>query len=326
MSKQLTKHSAPHIHGSAGTAAIMRDVVIALLPALIWAVYIFGARALTLTVISVAACVGTEYVFCKATKKAASVGDLSAVVTGIILALCLPVSAPLWLPILGGVFAIAVVKMPFGGIGKNFVNPALAAKAFLLISFPTLLRGGYASPATARGLSAFSVSVKAKLVPSILATVEEGVDNNNLVDMFYGNIGGCMGEVSKLCIAFGLIYLIARRVISWQTPVAFLATFFLLTFAFPRGVDEAMNFAIASILCGNVVFMSVFVATDPATSPMVGMGKLIFGILCGGLTVLFRYFGSYEEGAVFAILVANTLVYYIDRFTCPTKKGGVTNG
>lgn len=324
MSKRSIKN-APFIHVGVGASAIMRDVIIALIPALIWSVYIFGFRALTITVLSVASTVLTELIFCKATKKESTVSDLSAVVTGLILAFCLPVTAPLWMPILGGAFAIGVVKMPFGGLGKNFLNPALAGKAFLLLSFPKVF-SGYASPATARGLSPFAISVKAKLVPSLLGAVEDGVDNNTLVDMFYGNMAGCIGEVSKLCIILGLLYLLIRRVISWQIPVAYLSVFFILAFSFPRGMDEAMNFAIASLLCGSVAFASVFVATDPVTSPMTSVGKIIYGVLCGGLTLLFRYFGSAEEGAVYAILVANTLVFYIDKLTCPKKSGGVKIG
>ena len=324
MSKRSIKN-APFIHGGVGASAIMRDVIIALIPALIWSVYIFGFRALTITVLSVASTVLTELIFCKATKKESTVSDLSAVVTGLILAFCLPVTAPLWMPILGGAFAIGVVKMPFGGLGKNFLNPALAGKAFLLLSFPKVF-SGYASPATARGLSPFAISVKAKLVHSLLGAVEDGVDNNTLVDMFYGNMAGCIGEVSKLCIILGLLYLLIRRVISWQIPVAYLSVFFILAFSFPRGMDEAMNFAIASLLCGSVAFASVFMATDPVTSPMTSVGKIIYGVLCGGLTLLFRYFGSAEEGAVYAILVANTLVLYIDKLTCPKKSGGVKIG
>lgn len=323
MSKRSIK-SAPFIHSGRESTAVMRDVIIALFPALVWAVYIFGFRALTITVLSVGSAVLTELAFCAISKKKHSLYDLSAIVTGLILALCLPVTAPLWMPLLGGVFAIGVVKMPFGGLGKNFLNPALAAKVFLLLSFPSVF-DGFASPATARTLSPFAISVKAKTVPSILAAVEEGVDNNTLVDMFYGNMAGCIGEVSKLCIILGFLYLLLRKVISWQIPVAYLSTFFLLAFVFPRGVDEAMSFALASLLCGSVIFASVFVATDPVTSPLTLTGKLMYGVLCGGLTLLFRYFGSTDEGAVYAILVANTLVFHIDRLTCPKKSGGVNN-
>lgn len=323
MSKRFKK-SAPHIHSGGGVSAVMRDIIIALTPVLIWGVYAFGMRALTIILVSVAACVGTEALFCLGTKKPMSVTDLSAVVTGLILGFCLPVTAPLWMPLIGGVFAIAVVKMPFGGLGKNFLNPALGAKAFLLLSFPSVF-DGFATPAVARTLSPFAISVKAKLAPSVLEAVKDGVDNNTLVDMFYGNMAGCIGEVSKLCIILGLLYLLIRRVIGWQIPTAYLGTFFLLVFAFPQGVDEAMNFATASMLCGSVIFAAAFMATDPVTAPLTGTGKLIYGVICGGLTVLFRYFGNSGEGAVFAILVANILVYYIDRLTCPVKTGGAPN-
>jgi len=322
--KDRALKGAPFIHSGNNSAAVMRDVIIALAPLLVWAVYVFGMRALIISLISIVSAVATELVFCFATKRKNSVSDLSAVVTGLIVAFLLPVTVPLWMPMLGSIFAIAVVKMPFGGLGKNFINPALGAKAFLLISFPKLCNT-FATPAAARSLSPFAISVKAKSASSILAEVEEGVDSNTLVDMFYGNIAGCIGEVSKILIILGLLYLLFRRVIGWQIPVAYLSTFFLLAFVFPVGQDEAISFALASLLCGNVIFASVFVATDPVTAPLASTGKLFYGVLCGGLTILFRYFGSTEEGAVFAILVANTLVYYIDNYTCPTKKRGVAN-
>ena len=320
----IKQKGAPFIHSGNSNTAIMRDVIIALAPLLIWAVYIFGMRVISISLISVATTVLSEHAFCKLSKRKSSIADLSAVVTGLVLALLLPVTVPLWLPVLGGVFAIAVVKMPFGGLGKNFLNPALAAKAFLLISFPKLC-GAFVAPSTARGLSAFAISVKAKAAPSVFAAVEEGVDNNALVDMFYGNMAGCIGEVSKLLIILGFLYLLFRKVIGWQIPTAFLGTFFLLAFVFPQGQDEAINFATASLLCGSVAFTAVFVATDPVTAPIAPMGKFIYGFICGGLTVFFRYFGNAEAGAVFAILVANILVYYIDDFTCPKKTGGVAD-
>ncbi len=322
--KKAEQRGAPFIHSGKDSNALMRDLIIAAAPILIWAVYVFGMRALSITLISLASTVTSEYLYCKISKRKNSIGDLSAVVTGLILAFMLPVSAPLWMPLLGGIFAIAVVKMPFGGLGKNFLNPALGAKAFLLISFPKLCNS-FVSPATARSLSAFAISVEAKTAPSVLAAVEEGVDNNTLVDMFYGNMAGCIGEVSTLLIILGFLYLLCRRVISWQLPVAYLSTFFLLAFIFPVGQDEAINFAIASLLCGSVAFASVFVATDPVTAPIAPTGKLLYGVLCGALTLFFRYFGNTGEGAVFAILVANTLVYYIDHYTCPKKTGGVAD-
>lgn len=322
--KERNMQGAPFIHSGNSSTAAMRDVLIALAPLLVWAVYVFGMRALTISLISVGSAVLTELGFCAVTKRENSIRDLSAVVTGLMLALLLPVTVPLWMPLIGSAFAIAAVKMPFGGLGKNFLNPALGAKAFLLISFPKLCNT-FAVPAVARTLSPFSISVKAKTAASLLAEVEEGVDSNTLVDMFYGNVAGCIGEVSKLLIILGFLYLLFRKVVSWQIPVSYLSVFFLLAFVFPVGQDEAISFALASLLCGNVIFASAFVATDPVTAPLAPTGKLIYGGLCGGLTILFRYFGSTDEGAVYAILVANTLVYYIDNYTCPTKKRGVAD-
>lgn len=324
--KSLLKVSpSPHIRSVATTSSIMRDVIIALLPALVWGVYVFGFRALTVTLLSVGSCVLSEFLFCKITKKPQSISDLSAVVTGIILAFNLPVTVPLWLPVIGGVFAIVIVKMLFGGIGKNFLNPALAARVFLFFSFPSLMSGAFVEPKVAKGLSPIAIGVDAVTSPTVLSRLDGVVDRSTVVDMFYGNIGGCIGEVSKLCLLLGFAYLLIRRVVSWHIPVSYLAVFFLLTFIFPRGEDEAVNFAIASLLSGGVVFGALFMATDYATSPFSKVGKLIFGALCGALTVFFRYFGSYPEGASFAILVMNTFVFYIDRLTKPSVFGGGAN-
>ncbi len=324
--KLLKVSPSPHVRSAVTTASVMRDVIIALTPALIWGVYAFGFRALVLTLISVGACVGAEFLFCLATKRKNSIKDLSAVVTGIILAFNLPVSAPLWLPVVGAVFAIVIVKMLFGGIGKNFLNPALAARVFLFLSFPSYMAGAFVSP-NAPKLSPFAISPSVDGISSAtpLVLIEEGVDKSVFVDMFYGNIGGCIGEVSKLCLLIGLIYLLCRKVITWHIPATYLVTFFLLTFAFPMGEDEAISFALSSLLSGGVVLGAVFMATDYATSPITSTGKLIFGALCGALTVFFRYFSSYPEGASFAILIMNTFVYYIDRLTQPVKFGGGKN-
>ncbi len=325
MKKLLRVSPSPHIRSTASTTRVMLDVIIALSPALVWAVYAFGFRALTITLLSVGSCVLSEFLFCKITKKPQTIKDLSAVVTGIILAFNLPVSVPLWLPVVGGAFAIVIVKMLFGGIGKNFLNPALAARVFLFLSFPSFMSGVFTDPKASKVLSPIALGVDAVTSPTVLSFIEEGVDTNKVVDMFYGNIGGCIGEVSKLCLLLGFAYLLIRRVASWHIPTAYLATFFLLTYLFPRGEDEAINFALASLLSGGVVFGALFMATDYATSPLTSGGKLVYGALCGALTVFFRYFGSYPEGASFAILIMNTFVYYIDRFTKPTVFGGGAN-
>lgn len=321
--KLLKVSPSPHVRSSESTASVMRDVIIALSPALIWGVYAFGFRALTITLISIFSCVVSESLFCYATHRKQSVKDLSAVVTGIILAFNLPVSVPLWLPAAGGAFAIVIVKMLFGGIGKNFLNPALAARVFLFLSFPNLMANCFVSP-EANKLSPLALSPSIDGVSSAtpLTMLEDGVDVSVRVDMFYGNIGGCIGEVSKLCLLIGFLYLLFRKVITWHIPVAYLGVFFLLAFCFPQGDDEAMNFALTSLLSGGVILGAVFMATDYSTSPLTASGKLIFGALCGGLTIFFRYFSSYPEGASFAILIMNTFVYYIDRITKPVKFGG----
>lgn len=321
--KLLKVSPSPHIRSSVSTASVMRDVLIALTPALVWAVYAFGLRALTITLISVLSCVLSEYLFCLATKREQSVGDLSAVVTGVILAFNLPVSVPLWLPVVGGAFAIVVVKMLFGGIGKNFLNPALAARVFLFLSFPSLMANVFVSPESAK-LSPFAISPSLDGITSAtpLVSITDSLDVSVRVDMLYGNIGGCIGEVSKICLLIGLAYMLLRKVVTWHIPVAYLATFFLLTFIFPQGEDEQMNFALSSLLSGGVMFGAIFMATDYTTSPLTASGKLIYGGLCGALTVFFRYFSSYPEGASFAILIMNTFVYYIDRFTQPVRFGG----
>lgn len=322
MRESLRVGTSPHVRGGTVTSGVMRDVVIALLPALVWGVYVFGFRALTVTVLSVVSAVLSEALFCVLTKRKQTVSDLSAVVTGMILAFCLPVTVPLWAPVLGAAFAIIVVKMLFGGIGRNFLNPALSASVFLYLSFPSSVTGTFVEPKVARALSPFAWSVNAVASPTVLSYVEEGVDANKVVDMFYGNMAGCIGEVSKLCLILGFVYLLCRRVVSWHTPVAYLAVFFLLTYLFPRGEDEAINFALASLLSGGVVFGALFMATDYTTSPMMPAGKLIYGALCGALTVFLRYFGSCPEGAGFAILIMNVFVYYIDRLTRPAAFGG----
>lgn len=318
---------SPHIRSSVSTASVMRDVIIALCPALIWGVYAFGFRALTVTLLSVFACVASEYAFCVITKRKQSIKDLSAVVTGIILAFNLPVSVPLWLPVIGGVFAIVIVKMMFGGIGKNFLNPALAARVFLFLSFPSYMAGSFVSPAADK-LSAFSIHTNLDGISSatpLTKLMNDSIGDNLLVDMFYGNIGGCIGEVSKVCLILGFLYLLVRKVVTWHIPVAYLGVFFLLSFAFPMGEDEAIRYALSSLLSGGVILGATFMATDYSTSPLNPVGKLIFGALCGALTLFFRYFSNYPEGASFAILIMNTFVYYIDRATQPVKFGGGKN-
>lgn len=320
--KLLTVSSSPHIKGGETTTTIMSAVIISLSPALIWAVYIFGFRALTLTVISVLSCVISEFVFQKIMKKRTTIGDLSAVVTGMLIAFNLPINTPLWAPVVGSVFAIVVVKQLFGGIGKNIVNPAIAARIFMFLSFSFM--STYHDVAAGK-LPAFSMNVDsvAGATPLSLNYLKQGtLPPIDSFDMFLGlEKGGCIGEISVLLLLAGGIYLIWRRIITWHTPVSFIGVVALITFFLPKGTD-GLAFMTAEILSGGLFIGAIFMATDYATSPLTAKGKLIFGAGCGLITVFIRYFGSYPEGVSFAIMIMNLFVWYIDKLTKPVRFGG----
>jgi electron transport complex protein RnfD len=322
--KLLHVSPSPHIRTTDTTQSIMIDVCIALLPALIWGVYVFGARAITITAISVIFSAASEFIYQKLMKKPITVLDFSAVVTGLLLAMCLPVSVPLWMPAIGSIFAIVVVKQLFGGIGKNFVNPALAARVFLY-SWPTHMNfftaPGQKLPALA--VSVNTADVVAGATP--LVSLKKGaIAETSLFDMIIGYEGGCIGEVSALLLTAGFVYLLYRKVITWKIPVTFIATVLIATFLFSRSTLP-INFALSEIFSGGLFLGAIFMATDYTTSPVTEMGRVIFGIGCGLLTVLIRYFGGYVEGVSFAILIMNLLVWYIDRYTKPVRFGGAGN-
>ena len=318
----LTVTPPPHIRMYDTTRTIMIDVCIALLPALIWGVYVFGSRVLMHTAISVIFAVLAEFTYEKLLKKPITALDFSAVVTGMLLALNLPVSAPLWLSAVGAVFAIVVVKQLFGGIGKNFVNPALAARVFLF-AWPT-----YMSIFTNPGakLSTFAIGVPkgvdAVASATSLASLKNSVfpENTSLSDAIIGVENGCIGEVSALLLSAGFIYLLARRVITWHIPVTYIGTVFLLSLIFPQGAP-ALDFALWEIFSGGLFLGAIFMATDYSTSPITKRGRIIYGIGCGALTVLIRYFGGYPEDVSFSILIMNLLVWYIDKWTRPKPFG-----
>ncbi len=326
--KLLKVSPSPHIRSANSTTRVMCDVLIALTPAFVWACWYFGMRALSITAVAVVSCVLSEYLFCRITKKANSILDMSAVVTGVLLAFSLPVTVPLWLPAIGGVFAIVVVKMLFGGIGKNFMNPALAARVFLFLSFPSLMSGNNAFPAgaVAGKLSplAMSVSVDGVSSSTPLALMPSGDFAGSLARMFYGDMAGCIGEVSKLLLIIGFLYLLARKVVTWHIPVTFIGSFFLLTFLLPQSGNglEGITFTMVELLSGGLIMAACFMATDYSTSPMTSGGKLIYGVLCALLTMFFRYFGSYPEGVSFAVLIMNCFVYYLDKAFRPMVFGG----
>ena len=318
--------SSPHVKHEDTVTSIMLDVIIALVPALVWSIYVFGFRPLTLTLVSVVSCVLFELIFCLILKKPISIGDLSAVVTGILLAFGLPPASPLWTPIVGAAFAIIIVKMLFGGIGKNVVNPAIAGRVFLFISCAPFV-GRYTEPF--EKLSPFAMNPPEIIThPDILssatplAQLKQGLlPEQTIFDMILGNIAGCIGEISALLLIAGGIYLIFRKVITWHIPVTMIGITALLTYLFSRNLLSA-NFMLAELFSGGLIIGAIYMATDYSTSPLNNNGKLIYGIGCGAITVFIRYFGSYPEGVSFAILIMNLLVWYIDKLTKPKKFGG----
>lgn len=305
----LTVSPSPHIKNPVTTERLMRDVLIALSPALFWGVWVFGVNALLMPLLSVVACVFFEYITEKILRRPVTVCDLSAVVTGLLLGFNLPANNSYFLPVLGAAFAIIVVKQLFGGLGKNFVNPALAARVFLFLSFPTQMT---------RFPVPFSRS--AEIVAG--ATPRAG-GAAGLFDLFFGRTGGCIGEVSAFLLLLGGVYLLCRRVITYQIPVSYLLTVAVLTLLFPSdGTFLSVQFMLRELFSGGLMLGAIFMATDYVTSPVTSRGRLVFGVGCGLLTVFFRSFGSYPEGVSFAILVMNCLVYYIDKLTMPRVFGG----
>ena len=284
---KLIATSSPHIRGSETTRSIMLDVIIAMLPALIWAVVMFGIKALTLTVVSVIGCMFWEWLYRTLMKKPQSVGDLSAVVTGMLLAFVCPVTTPYWMILIGDFFAIVVVKQLFGGIGKNFVNPALAGRAFLLGSYAGEMTKWIAPGETAPlfGSTADVVTAATPLAYMKTGDMETLMSTYPISDMFMGEIGGSLGEISVLMLLIGGIYLIVRKVINWQTPVGYIATVAVLSFLFPKA-GSGLDWMLYSIFGGGLMLGAFFMATDYATSPVTKKGQLIFGIGCGLFTCL----------------------------------------
>ena len=329
---KLIATSSPHIRGSETTQGIMKDVIIAMLPALAYACFNFGLRALTLTLVSVAGCVFFEWLYRKVMKKPQSFQDLSAVVTGMLLAFVSPVQIPYWMILIGDAFAIIIVKQLFGGIGKNFVNPALAGRAVLLASYAGSMTTWVDPAMNQAALFGSNVDIVTAATP--LAYMK-GTDPVALAEsfgnltgtysvgqMFMGQIGGSLGEVSALMLIIGGAYLIWRKVINWQTPAAYIGTVAVLTFLFPKA-GSSLDWMLYSIFGGGLMLGAFFMATDYATSPVTKKGQVIFGIGCGLFTVFIRYFGSYNEGVCYSIMVMNLCVALIDKYTKPTRFGVV---
>ncbi len=311
MNNLLTVTPSPHIKSGNSTTRIMLDVVLAMVPALIASVIIFGLRSLLLVAVCVVSCVVFEYLFRVVTKRANTISDLSAVVTGMLLAFNLPVTFPIWMAVLGCFVAIVIVKQLFGGIGQNFANPAITARIVLLVSFAGQMSNWLIPQKTAGGIELVSGATPLTLLAEGTA---EGIPS--YMDLFLGLRGGCLGETCVLALLIGGVYLVIRKVINPIIPVAFMGTVFLFSWAL--GADPLMQ-----LLTGGVVLGAVFMATDYSTSPVTNWGKLIFGIGCGLLTVVIRQFGSYPEGVSFAILLMNILTPHIDTLTKTKPFGGV---
>ena len=302
MSKLLNVSSSPHVRSDVITSNLMGDVIIAMIPTAVFGVWQFGVHAALVLIMTVLSCVVSEYLFERLLNKPVTVGDLSAVVTGLILGLNMPPEIPVWIPCLGGVFAIVVVKQLYGGLGQNFMNPALAARCFLLISF-------------AQKMSRFTLDGVSGATPLALLKSGEQVD---VAAMFVGRIPGTIGEVSTLALLVGAAYLLYKKVISIRIPGTYILT--VAVFAFIFGKHD-INYVLAQICGGGLIFGAFFMATDYVTSPITPMGQIVFGVLLGLLTGLFRIFGGSAEGVSYAIILGNLFVPLIEKYTLPVAFG-----
>ncbi len=312
MNKLLNVSSSPHVRSGVTTKNIMYDVAIAMIPATVWGVMQFGLYSLLVVAATVLSCVLSEYVFEVLMKKPVTISDGSALVTGMILGLNMPPSIPIWMPVLGGVFSIIVVKQLYGGLGQNFMNPALAGRCFLLISFAGSMNS-FIDPMT----NAVSGATP-------LAVLKDG-GGYDLAAMFLGKIPGTIGEISTLALLIGAAYLLAKKVISIRIPGTYILTFAIFAFIFGR---QDLGYVLAEICGGGLIFGAFFMATDYVTSPITPKGQIVFGICLGILTGLFRLFGGSSEGVSYAIIFCNILVPLIEKVTLPTAfgKGGKKHG
>lgn len=316
MSELLHVSSSPHVRSKVNTSSIMLTVLIALLPSALFGVYNFGPHALMLILITVAVCVATEAVYEKIVHKKLTIQDYSAAVTGLLLALNLPPSAPWWIAVIGGVFAILVVKQLFGGLGQNIMNPALGARCFLLISFTGRMTN-FAVPSGAWGNIADTVSGATPL-----AALKAG-ESVNRVNLFFGNIQGTIGETSALAILIGAAILLAKGIIDFRIPLTYIGSFAVFVLLFGgHGFD--LNYLLCHLFGGGLMLGAWFMATDYVTTPITKKGQLVYGVCLGIFTGLFRIFGGSAEGVSYAIIFCNLLVPIIERFTMPVAfgKGG----
>ncbi len=307
----LTVPPSPHIRGKARTDRIMLDVVIALLPALIAGCIILGARAALVVAVSAVASVGFEALWCLIRRRKMTVLDGSALVTGLLFAMTLPATTPLWLVVIGDFFAIIVIKALFGGLGQNIFNPALAARAFLMLIYPMGIT---------RYMGLDGVASATPLHHMIMPALPE----ETLLDMFLGNCPGSIGEISAVALLLGGVYLVIRKVISPRIPLCYVGTLALLSLIFYK-TDNALLWSAYNTLSGGLMLGAIFMATDYVTSPVTPVGQILYGVGCGVLTLLFRYFGLFPEGVTYAILLMNACVWLIDRYT-PLPRFGKQKG
>ena len=305
MSK-LYVSATPHIHSGASTRNIMLDVIIALMPATIASVVIFGLKSLIVLASCLIAAVGGEALFNLICRKKQTIGDLSAVVTGLLLALNLSTNVPAWQCVVGTLFAIVCVKCLFGGLGKNFANPAITGRVFMLVAFS----------AVAGGANPTIVDVVSSATPLEVLAKGESI---KLLDLFLGLHGGAIGETCILALIIGFVYLLVRKVITWHAPVVFIATVFVLYFAFTGD----FNMALSQILAGGLFIGAIFMATDYVTTPITTLGRVVFAVGCGVITFIIRYFCAYPEGVSFSILIMNILTPFIEKWTEKQPLGGV---
>jgi len=299
--------SSPHLHRNITSAKIMRDVCVALLPALIASIAVFGAQSMLVTVVCVSAAIFSEALYEKICKLPNTIGDSSAIVTGLLVAFNLPVSIPLWQAALGSVVAIVLVKQLFGGLGRNFANPAIVGRIFLFLSFSKTMTNWTFPDAVSTA------------TPLALMRAGDMASLPSMLDMFLGNRAGCLGEASVLALLAGGIYMLVRKIITWHTPVAFIGTVFILSWL----IGGDFNYAVYQIMAGGLMLGAIFMATDYVTTPQTELGRLVFGFGCGLLTVMIRQWGSYAEGVSFAILFMNILTPYINKWTRHKPFGGV---
>lgn len=313
----LTISCSPHIHAPDNTRSIMLDVVIALIPAMLGAGFFFGLRALMVMAVSVAGCVFFEWLYRFLLKKDQTLGDCSAIVTGLLLAMVCPATIPYWAILIGDFFAIVVVKQLFGGIGCNFLNPALAGRAFLF-SYPVMMTTWVK---VGTKLSLFGSNADAVTSATPLSYLHQGLlPKTGLLDCFIGTVGGSMGETSAILLLVGLLYLLVRKVVSLRIPLSFVATVAVIALVFPQGNDRLL-WTGYQVLSGGLLLGAIFMATDYATSPVTKLGQIIYGVGCGVITMAIRYLGAYPEGVSYAILIMNVTVFLLDKVGMPRRFG-----